>query len=393
MAPKGRDPRAKEHNNRPGWKGPSYIKKPASKPATKEKSVASTGPLHPIPLELQQLLLNIFSNTFPETLQSDELSSSLQEVKQALFERDFERAFGRQEYLQSYAVRWSPSRALGYSQVLANLHQYFMLSKDSCHKDRPYPKTPIIGLSSPMRVVCFGGGAAEVVAFGGFLKYLKSQVSSLGHLVPQENSDHVTTTEEANPTWMKLLLVDTAAWKEVSQRFSDALATPPILSKYASESAKANNPSLLPKNSLLTSFEQTDALILRSQDISRMIGPEPALITLLFTLNELYTTSISKTTTFLLHITAAATPGTLLLVVDSPGSYSETAIGKDSKKYPMQWLMNHTLLEKSKLDEDSPSAWDRVVSEDSEWFRLGERLRYPIALEDMRYQVHLYRRV
>lgn len=79
--------------------------------------------------------------------------------------------------------------------------------------------------------------------------------------------------------------------------------------------------------------------------------------------------------------------------MDSPGTYSETAIGKDSKKYPMQWLMNHTLLEKSKLDEDSPSAWDRVVSEDSEWFRLGERLRYPIALEDMRYQVHLYRRV
>lgn len=399
MAPKGKDPRPKEPANRPGWKGPSFVKKPKSAPktATVEKSVtiaSNSLPSHPIPLELQQLLLNIFNNSFHDLLHSDDLASSLQEVKQALFERDFDTAFGEKKYLETYAARWSPSRALCYAQILADIQQYFtqMPTKSplSGQKDQLHLSAPRIGFNTAIRVVCFGGGSAEVVAFGGLLSYLIKSST----LTPQEN-DISNTIEKAKPCEMKLLLVDIAAWGEVVENLSDGLTTPPVLSKYASASAKANNMALIPRDLCATSFKQADALSLSKPDISRMLGEEATLITLLFTLNELYTSSVSKTTSFLLHITAAAKPGTLLLVVDSPGSYSETAIGKDLKKYPMQWLLHHTLLEKTKLggDGDSLAAWEKLVSQDSEWFRLAEKLRYPILLEDMRYQIHLYRRI
>ena len=35
--------------------------------------------------------------------------------------------------------------------------------------------------------------------------------------------------------------------------------------------------------------------------------------------------------------------------------------------------------------------WEKLESADSVWFRLAEGLRYPIQLENMRYQMHLYR--
>jgi 25S rRNA (uracil2843-N3)-methyltransferase len=123
-------------------------------------------------------------------------------------------------------------------------------------------------------------------------------------------------------------------------------------------------------------------------------GGRPMLVTLLFTLNELYTSSIGKTTAFLLNLTAAATSGSLLLVVDSPGSYSEATVGTEAKRYPMHWLLDHTLLETQKSrGSESALKWVKLVSEDSKWFRIPESIRYPIPLENMRYQMHLYRRV
>jgi 25S rRNA (uracil2843-N3)-methyltransferase len=98
-------------------------------------------------------------------------------------------------------------------------------------------------------------------------------------------------------------------------------------------------------------------------------------------------------------------------VVDSPGSYSETKFGNatDAKRYPMKWLLDHALLENHKRrniaasdDDDGNNkprgkdeyvAWEKMVEDDSRWFRIPEGLRYGIPLENMRYQIHLYRRL
>jgi hypothetical protein len=57
-----------------------------------------------------------------------------------------------------------------------------------------------------------------------------------------------------------------------------------------------------------------------------------SLVTIMFTLNELFTSSISKTTALLLSLTDAMEPCSFLLVVNRPGSYSEVSIGGCQKR-------------------------------------------------------------
>ncbi|PWY94786.1 hypothetical protein BO94DRAFT_531720 [Aspergillus sclerotioniger CBS 115572] len=108
---------------------------------------------------------------------------------------------------------------------------------------------------------------------------------------------------------------------------------------------------------------------------------------------------MAKATGFLLRLTDMLRPGTVLLVVDSPGSYSTLKLGKSGegeevreRQYPMKFLLDHTLLSVAE------GKWERVLSQDSRWWRRdAARLRYEVGegagLEDMRYQVHVYRRL
>jgi 25S rRNA (uracil2843-N3)-methyltransferase len=78
----------------------------------------------------------------------------------------------------------------------------------------------------------------------------------------------------------------------------------------------------------------------------------------------------------------------------------------------MHWLLDHTLLkvaasaslgaeeengqseakDKRAREQECPR-WEKLKEEESTWFRLPEGLNYPLELEDMRYQLHLYRRL
>jgi len=112
----------------------------------------------------------------------------------------------------------------------------------------------------------------------------------------------------------------------------------------------------------------------------------------------LYSTSLSLTQKFLLNLTSTLSTGAMLLVVDSPGSYSTITLNGAEKKYPMQWLLDHTLLTQADRDptgkkKEMDAKWEKVHEDESRWFRLSPDLRYPIELENMRMQVHLYRRL
>ncbi|KZL74724.1 hypothetical protein CT0861_07962 [Colletotrichum tofieldiae] len=233
--------------------------------------------------------------------------------------------------------------------------------------DTPKPRTE---LTKSIRMLSIGGGAAEIAAFAAYLSQQPSR--SLGGT---------------------MALLDSAPWDDAVAKLHDALTTPPPLSKYANAAAKAANVAIIEADRLTSSFTQQDVLAMTRDQLSQKLGDEPLLVTLLFTLNELYTTAgIGKTTAFLLDLTATVPLGSLLLVVDSPGSYSEAAVGKDSKKYPMQWLMDHTLVTKPEKEGVAEGCrWEKLESHDSVWFRLADSLKYPIPLENMRYQMHLYR--
>ena len=103
---------SKDTSERPGFKEPGNQKPKAEKMKPKAPTIIEDEPSPDtsslIPVELQRLLLNIFKDVFPDTLTSDTLQPLLQEIKTCLYARDFSRAFGKAEYLEAYAIRWSP---------------------------------------------------------------------------------------------------------------------------------------------------------------------------------------------------------------------------------------------------------------------------------------------
>ena len=341
-------------------------KKPSSKPSQGKLSSSHDAPTSSLPPDLQQLLLNIFKNAFPERISSD-LKPLLQEVKGHLYNRDFATAFGKQSYLEAYALRWSPSRALCYLQIFHDLKDELQLKSLECASEETG--------SGPLTwsVACLGGGAgAEIVALAGLMKMLESAGSS--------------------DTTMRISAIDIADWERVVAVLHTGTVTAPPLSKYASATLQAANEALTDEARFSVAFHQHDVLNLEVPNLEKIVQGAN-LVTLMFTLNELYTASLSLTQKFLLNLTTCLAPGARLLVVDSPGSYSSVSLNGAEKKYPMQWLLDHTLLSTGAKGVVEEAKWEKVKEEESSWFRLGEGLRYPIELENMRYQLHLYRRL
>ncbi|KAL0263553.1 hypothetical protein SLS55_002534 [Diplodia seriata] len=355
------------------------IKKTANPPKRSDapQRPAGTEVSAKIPLELQQLLLNVFRNAFPSRFGSD-LKPLLQEVKQHLYNRDFLTAFGKAEYLEAYAVRWSPSRALGYLQIFNDLEQHFPAIEEPGSRDP----------GSPWRVVCLGGGAgAEIVGLAGLLRQLTRKET------PSESTQDTAMSAPTQPLF-EISVIDIANWTPVVTSLQSAITTAPTLSQYASTAAKESNAELLSPHLFKTTSLQQDVLTMPAEDLSAQLH-NADLITLMFTLNELYSSSLAKTQAFLMRLTSILQHGSLLLVVDSPGSYSTFTLNGAEKQYPMHWLLDHTLLsvpKDARSNKEAPK-WEKVHSDESRWFRLPDGLKYPIDLENMRYQIHLYRRL
>ncbi|CAD0109077.1 unnamed protein product [Aureobasidium uvarum] len=350
-----------------------------------------------IPTAIQQSLLNVFRNACNKGSPA-EIEDILQEVKGHLFNRDFATAFGKDDYLEAYAARWSPSRALGYAQIFSDLSPELieLLDQKSSETEEPSKDTSELSeqlegklnleesanSSKPLNILCLGGGAgAEVVGLAGWLRHLKD--------------DAPPSDDKPQPNISKLDIfgVDVANWDKVMQDLHQGVITPPFLSKYASAAAKAANKAVLPSEAFNVRFKQQDLLDTDAAGVSDMLTNSD-IVTIMFTLNELYSTSVAKTQRLLYALTASMRPGSLLLVVDSPGSYSTVTLNGASQKYPMQWLLDHTLLSPKKdAEKGTPAQWKKLVSDESRWFRLpDEDLKYPIDLENMRYQIHLYQR-
>jgi 25S rRNA (uracil2843-N3)-methyltransferase len=332
-------------------------KRKASKSNPSQRSVV----LEPTPL--QQPILEIFRNTFRDNFLSsnqEDLESKIQEVKGHLFNRDFAAAFGQQDLLEAYCMRWSPSRALGYAEIL----------QDSLITDRIRH-----GLTEdqPFKVVCIGGGAgAELVSFAALVKELGGQRR------------------------MKLELVDIAAWGDVLDKLYGSMVNPPPLNKYAAAHVKAAaNEPFIGKDVLQYAFHQYDVLEMGQEQLRGLLQ-DADLVTIFFTLNELFTTSLEATKGFLLKVRNIMQKGAQLCVIDSAGSYSTVALkGNEEKKYPMQWLLDYMIVDEGRRKAQSLDAsvprWEKVKESDGVWFRVPIELKYGLELEDMRYQIHVYK--
>jgi 25S rRNA (uracil2843-N3)-methyltransferase len=316
-----------------------------------------------VPLEVQQSMLNSFARGL-SFADAQDLILAVQQVKGHLYQRDFASAFSSEDKLKAYAVRWSASRAIGYAEVFVDLGMRNGWDSNSGPTDHDRNPDPV-----PEFICLGGGGGAELVASAAMARELS---------LPALN----------------MHIIDVAAWDRVISDLAASIAKAPPLHAYASESAKTANKPLLASGVLQVRFTQKDLLTSDTQEL-QLIFSTASVVTLMFTLNELFTSSISKTTTLLLTLTDVMVPGSWLLVVDSPGSYSEVALGPEShpRKYPLRFLLDHTLLEVAGDGKTERIKWRKHVTNDSKWFRASSALKYPIDLENMRYQIHLFERL
>ena len=350
-----------------------------------------------VPIDLQQLVLDIFRNTFAPRFQPG-FPAIVQQIKQHLFQRDFNAAFGNKSFLEAYAMRWSPSRALAYTHICWHVLSKYHPDSRNLRQDAqslPLPASPMQSAAAK-RILCIGGGAgAELVALAAYLQLNGRPCANLNEAGDESNRP---------PPSFAIGVIDIADWSTILEELHSCLTTAPPSWEHSPSAIEAANAALASPAACTSSFMQGDILKMRREDLA-ILSADAVLVTLMFTLNELYSTSISSTTSLLLSLTLLLAPGALLLVVDSPGSYSTVSIGKTSspkddgtgKRYPMQWLLDHTLLESAAISTSKNASaerqWEKLESKESEWFRLSSELRYPVSLEDMRYQLHLYRRL
>jgi 25S rRNA (uracil2843-N3)-methyltransferase len=252
-------------------------------------------------------------------------------------------------------------------------------------------------------VVCFGGGAAEVMAFGAILRHILSisaDVMTMRSPPLSEGGCSPSGSESSPfPPLLELHLFDSTKWAPIISSLQFALTTPPTLSRYASASARANNAPFLFPDILKASSQQCNILEASQNELVSMIGAEPALVTLFHTLNDLLASSVAKCAAFLLKLTMAAPRNSLLLIIDSLDSSSEISVGKDNqgtekRTYPIRYLLDMVLMEKQlSAAVDQKQSWERLVGDQSRCFRIPEGLKYPVGLENVRFQVYLFKKL
>lgn len=193
------------------------------------------------------------------------------------------------------------------------------------------------------RALCIGGGAgSEILALASLAKELSDSNAKM----------QVTTVDCAD--WASILdemgqLVSTR-WNLSSEAFSNAFKHQDILDTY--------------------------------EDLP---FAEQHLVTCLFTTNELFAASRVKTMALLAHLSQVCQTGTLLVVAESTGTYSEIQMGAHT--YPLELVLDMTLAGKNK-------AWTPLQSEQSRWYRVPEasKKKYGLQIENTHMMVRVYRK-
>jgi 25S rRNA (uracil2843-N3)-methyltransferase len=336
-----------------------------------------------------------------------DMKSLIQTIKGLLYQRDFDSAFTEagEDLLRAYALRWSASRSLGYAGLLKGVLSWM---KEEEENTRGRSRT---ATNKCTRVVCIGGGAgAEIVALAAAWRDMGHGEQSLEEGVAGVSLEDTERKEEkktedvgATGPSLSVAAVDIADWSKIVDRLSRTITSAEV--PYP-QTTRYRSP-LLPPNgdNFSVTFRRDDVLTVPEEELREVFMGPPSptpfssiLVPIMFTLNELFSTSMPKTTGFLLRMTEILPAGAILLVVDSPGSYSTLKLGKgpdgepQERNYPMKFLLDHTLLSVAK------GKWERVYTEESRWWRRDEkRLKYEVGegagLEDMRFQMHVYRRL
>ena len=303
-----------------------------------------------------QEILDLFKRTFDHELYGDEengleiLQEQIQEVKSHLYDRDYIGAFDNDTKRVAYCCRWSPARALGYASLFAHFDSIKEILSCSTGTDQ--------------NVLCIGGGAgAELVAI--------ASIFTLSRPFMSKYAKKTEVDDENAAAKLNLQLVDIAQWDNVTDRILKQIETHWL---YNNEFDSFNVMS-----------KHNDVL---AMDPEQLQLSKLDLITLLFTTNELFKEQKALSIRFFQKLNQICHKGSLLLIVESAGSYSHITVG--TKKFPLQFLIDTILC--GQRGQESKGDWEIIDQNDSMWYRCGNRLDYPIKLENMRVFYRLYRK-
>jgi 25S rRNA (uracil2843-N3)-methyltransferase len=337
-------------------------------------------------LPIERELLEVLKSSLAETLQGPDLADQIQRIKGLLYDKQFLEVFEDESLLAAYGVRWVPSRALAFREIFDELDS---VSRRITGYTPDKGKAKAINSADdgddqePQGMICIGGGAgSELVAIAALLSEARPSCVPL----------HVT-------------LVDIGPYGPLVDRFTTGIR---------------NTMASLMERRLRVDFAQTDVLSSDAEAdsaretvdsiLSTCSSPaRPPVITLLFTITELFTQSKAKTILFLRRLTNSAPQGTLLLVVDSANEEaSAVQVGSQGRAFSLAMVLDGLLCSdpgqqvkrgqvetaegaNSKLQKRE---WRCIEKTDSRWFRLHDGLQdlYPIKLENTRYWLRLYKR-
>ncbi|KAK4684391.1 25S rRNA (uracil2843-N3)-methyltransferase, partial [Tremellales sp. Uapishka_1] len=324
-------------------KTPKKLHHPPPANAAASASISSTSvlPAHLATPSDADVLLLIRKALLP-TLTSPDFLSRIQKIKTLLYDKKWLEVFnsGNEGMLDVYAGRWVPSRAIGFRSLLGSL--------EGLRKAFGWEEEAQAEGSEKRKVISLGGGAgSELLAVAALVK-------------------------ASQPFSCEWVGIDIGDWSRTLSKFEDT-----IREEWS-----------LPSETLAVEYIKADLL---SSDVlaSHLTpsSPSSTLLTLLFTLTELFAQSRAATLSLLARITQLSAPGTLFLVADSASDISHFALGAEGREYPIFMILDMVLIGRQ-------GGWEVVEEEDSRWFRLGEEGReWECKLENLRCWFRLYRRL
>lgn len=293
-------------------------------------------------------LLAILKKLAAPTLRTTDFAKNLQEVKSALYEKDYARAFGSEEYRFAYALRWVPSRAVIYRRIFKEIGGGRTLQRTLMGSAAAAAEAKEKGETVVRKAIMLGGGAgSEVIGLAAFLGEQEEDLWATGKV--------------------DVLAVDQSDWSSVLKQQEEALL--------------AGYPSLGDRFSV--NFQLAN--ILDATATSTIPFATASVITLLFTISELFLQSRSATLSLLSTITAQARPGTLLIIVES-ASLGLIPIGTSGNTYPLGMLLDSALTQTKGRAEEDRAKWEILQEEENKWYRMpnGSEECYPLKLENSR---------
>ncbi|KAL2916970.1 hypothetical protein HK105_203402 [Polyrhizophydium stewartii] len=304
----------------------------------------------------QQALLAVVADAFADTISREDLPHQLRQIKDLFLQRDFTTLFTSAALLPVYAAEYIPGRALCYRDIFLRIA----------------PLRDVLRAGG--RIVCLGAGnGAEILGIASALHGMRPDASPL------------------------------AVHAQDLSSYGDVV--PSLV-------ASIRKTLGLGETDLVVETSVADLLDRRA--VAESVAPLVAaasLVTAAFVLNELLATSKSGFAALVSSLLTSLAPGSLLLVIDSAGSFSEVTLGGSSGGAAAATpsgadaasaQASAELQSQSRAAARTYMAFDlldaikalRVVeSYDAIWYRFDKRLTFPLKLNNMRYFLRLYQKI